>query len=204
MQTRILRNNIALLATIALLGWAGFSTQSQDQPQAGVRASVGQLTNPEAPMTEAERQVNSRNKATMLRIHQEVWTLGNTNAIPSLYATNFVCQFGEDRWVGHEGIVAAVTGHRGNYPNWKEEPEILFGEENWIASVFWSTGTHSGKYEPKLAGREIRVREIAVHRFNEEGKMEEQIALIDFRGWDRQLKKDLPAEGEQDDSQRQD
>ncbi len=128
------------------------------------------------------------NKAIVTRSHEEIWSKGNFNIIPDLYAEDFVCHFviGPE-WKGQEGLLAEVSSHRTSFPDWREDIVRLVAEGDFVASYFKSSGTHLGDFNGLApTGRKVLIDEIAIYRLKN-GKIAEQWGLPDINGMNIQL-----------------
>lgn len=120
------------------------------------------------------------NIETVTLLHAEVWSKGQVELIPTLYADGYVGHFpGGTTLNGREGIQAHVEELRSAFPDWTETVEQIVADGDWIVTVFRSTGTHSGEFLSNPAtGNVVEILEASVFRMVD-GKVAEQWAFPD-------------------------
>ncbi len=126
-------------------------------------------------------------RAVVRRLH-EIWTTGDLDAVPEVYAPDFVGHFPESshlpRRLGLDGAREGIRRAKTAFPDWREDVEEMVAEGNRVVTRYTSHGTHRGRFSgaPDLAptGRAIAVREMSLYRVAK-GKVVEQWCLLDER-----------------------
>lgn len=121
-----------------------------------------------------------RNADAVSLQHTEIWSKGNTELISAVYAEDYVGHFpGGTSVTGRDGIRAAVMDHRAAFPDWIEEIQEIIVEENFVATRFRSTGTHSGPFQGIApSGNRVEITEASIYRMAN-GQITEQWAYPD-------------------------
>ena len=128
------------------------------------------------------------NRELILRVHEEIWTRGNADAIESLYAPGFVAHYpGPLGWSGIEGTREAFRVLRSAFPDWTETVEDIVAEGDRVVTRFRSSGTHRGEFLGIApTGKTVEMTEMALFRI-ENGKVAEQWGNHDLLGLLTQL-----------------
>ncbi len=131
-------------------------------------------------------------RALIERLH-EVWNNGDLEAIPEVYAADFVAHMPKG-WGpsegrnGHDGIRRAIEHLRRGFPDWHEHIEDLVIEGDKAAVRYHSTGTHLGTFGTRPAsGHRLRIDELSIFRIAG-GRVAEQWCLNDDLAFDKQLR----------------
>lgn len=122
------------------------------------------------------------------RVHKELWSRGDFDAIDDLVAPDFVghAPLGSD-WHGPQALQTRIRAHRATFPDWNERVEELVAEGDLVAVRFTSIGTDRGGFRGNPpTGRQVTIREFAIYRLAE-GKIVEQWVLPDLLALERQL-----------------
>lgn len=119
--------------------------------------------------------------------HTEIWSKGNTELIPQIYAADFVGYFPGGTVRGHAGIRAQIEAHRQAFPDWNEEIEDVIYERDRVVTRFTSRGTNLGPFLGNApTGRSITISEVSIYRIAD-GKIAEQWVYPDMRSMQQQL-----------------
>jgi len=120
--------------------------------------------------------------------HSEVWSKGNLDLIPEIYAEDYVGHFpGGQTVTGRDEIRELVKSHRTSFPDWNEEILESIVEGDRIVTRYRSRGTHRGEflgYPPK--GKKVHVEEASVFHMVQ-GKIAEQWAFPDVVSLQNQI-----------------
>jgi steroid delta-isomerase-like uncharacterized protein len=137
-----------------------------------------------APPGEA---TEARNREVVRAVFSEVWSKGDVERVPDLFAEDYVGHFPSGTVHGREGLTAQVIAHRTSFPDWTEEveDEIVDGDE--VAIRFRSRGTNRGPFlgNPPT-GNSVEISEVAIFRLTD-GKIAEQWVFPDMLSMQRQL-----------------
>lgn len=135
-----------------------------------------------------EDRERARSIDAVNRQHSQVWSKGNTDLIPEIYAEDFIGHApGGRRIEGRAGIRKTVEDHRAAFPDWHEEVELLLVDGDFIVTKFRSTGTHRGRFlEYPATGRRIEITETCIYRMVE-GRIAEQWMYPDVASLRKQL-----------------
>lgn len=125
-------------------------------------------------------QISAGIEAVTLQ-HTEVWSKGNIELIPSVYAEEYIGHFPGGRTViGREGIRTTIENLRTAFPDWTETIEHILVDGDHVVTVYRSTGTHDGEFFGNPAtGNEVEIMEASVYRVSD-GRIVEQWAFPDF------------------------
>ena len=120
--------------------------------------------------------------------HSAVWSDGNTDVIPDLYAEDYVGHFPGGRLIyGHEGIQSTIKNHRLSFPDWQESVEQIFADGDFVITHFRSVGTHQGEFLGIPAtGNKVEISETCIYRLVD-GKIAEQWVYPDIASLQAQL-----------------
>src|SRR5260370_37916164 len=126
--------------------------------------------------------------ALIVRQHQEVWSLGELEAIPEIFASTFVGHHsGRPDWVGPNGVREAVNTIRTAFPDFSESIEDIIVDGDKVVTRFTASGTHLGVFRDLApTGRRVAIEEIGIFRIAG-GKIAEKWGLIDRLGLFEQL-----------------
>ena len=137
-------------------------------------------------MEPADSAKNQAVRAVTLQF-TAVWSRGEIDLVPEIYAEDFVAHFPAGIIRGHEGIKELVMHHRRAFPDWTETIEDLIYESNKIAVRFTSTGTNTGPNMGKPpTHRAVEISELAIYRIDD-GRIAEQWVQPDTQSLHRQL-----------------
>jgi steroid delta-isomerase-like uncharacterized protein len=130
----------------------------------------------------------ARNVEVHMINHAQVWSRGNVDLIPTLYAADYVGHFpGGERVVGRDGIRASVERHRTAFPDWTETVEQVIAEGDWVVTLFRSTGTHRGMFLGRQGtGNKVEILETCVFRMVD-GQIAEQWTFPDIASLQNQI-----------------
>lgn len=127
-------------------------------------------------------------RALVLRQHEEVWSRGNLEAIPEIYAPTFVGRHpGVPDWLGPAGVVQAVIAIRDAFPDFSEVVHDALLDSDKVVTRFTASGTHLGTFRGLAAtGRRVTIDEVGIFRIVGD-KIVEKWGLIDRLGLFQQL-----------------
>jgi predicted ester cyclase len=124
-----------------------------------------------------------QNKATLVRMYEEVYNKGNLSLAPQLVAPDY--HFGELK--GPEGWKQAVTSWRTAFPDVHFTIDHAVGEGDWIAYRLSVQGTFKGKWrdiEPN--GKPVKFT-LAFFSQYKDAKLLTSVAFADTLVWYRQM-----------------
>src|SRR5260370_13800295 len=126
--------------------------------------------------------------ALIVRQHQEVWSLGELESIPEIFASTFVGHHpGRPDWVGPNGVREAVNTIRTAFPDFSESIEDIIVDGDKVVTGFTASGTYVGVFRDLgPTGRRVAIEEIGIFRIAG-GKIAEKWGLIDRLGLFEQL-----------------
>ncbi len=132
-------------------------------------------------------------RALVERLH-EVWNTGDLEAVPDVYASDFVVHWPRNgdpskasQSRGHDGAREAIRQTRVAFPDWHENVVDMIIDGDRVVTRYVSTGTHEGPYEGVApTGASVEIDEISIFRI-EGGKVAEQWCLIEDLAFWRQL-----------------
>jgi predicted ester cyclase len=134
-----------------------------------------------------------RNKVSVRRIHQEVWSNPEAKAAGEAVDRFFAPDFVRHGWRGvTHGLPEfknALARWRAAFPDWSEHVEDIVAEGNFVATRITTDGTQRGDLAaiPGLSpaiparGRQLRMTELNLWRI-ENGKVSEQWDIYDNWG----------------------
>ncbi len=128
------------------------------------------------------------NVQAVIQQHTQVWSKGEVDLIPRIYARDYVGHFpGGEVVRGREGIRSLVESHRKSFPDWREVVVETISEGDRVASRYRSTGTHRGEFLGiSPTGNVVEVAEVSVYRMVD-GQIAEQWAFPDVVSLQQQL-----------------
>jgi len=128
-----------------------------------------------------------RNKETIKLVASEIWSKGNVDLIPKIFAENYVGHFPGETISGLVALSAFVESHRNSFPDWNEEVLEIIIEGDSVATRYRSRGTHLGSFQGIPAtGKEIEILEASIIHM-EKGLIAEQWAFPDILSLQQQL-----------------
>jgi len=133
--------------------------------------------------------MSEKNKAVVKRLFDEVWNGGNLEAIPEIYANDFVAHYRPpiDFGDGLDGLRDVVERARTTFPDYHEEVRQMVAEGDYVAVWCTITGTNEGPLGPfKPTGKKIEIDEMAIFKIRD-GKIVEQRGVVDLLPMMRQL-----------------
>ena len=132
--------------------------------------------------------MSDQNKATVRRLYDEVWNLGELNALDELLAVGFVghrSDRGDD--IGPDAVKESVLALCAAFPDGKFEIEDMVSEGDRVAVRFTARASHKGEFRGIAAtGRRIEVQGIAIYRISG-GRIVERWEMMDRLGLLTQL-----------------
>lgn len=125
----------------------------------------------------------SRSNIDLVRTLHYIWSSGDGDLIPDVYAPDFVGYWPPSAVVpvrrGHDGVLFGMTALREAFPDWTEAVIDIFGSGDRVASRTVAGGTHLaafGGLEP--TGRRVEIQESSTFRI-ENGRVIEHRCLFD-------------------------
>ncbi|MBC7869473.1 MAG: ester cyclase [Chitinophagaceae bacterium] len=131
----------------------------------------------------AQDETAEAHKATLQRVIEESFNLGDLSVIDELYAEDYVNHgFGDD--LDREQFKAAISMWRSVMPDFTATPEVLIAQDDIAASRLIYRGTFQNTWtmgdltiEPNEQPVEWPL--IILYRFNEDGKIVEEFTTFD-------------------------
>jgi predicted SnoaL-like aldol condensation-catalyzing enzyme len=112
-----------------------------------------------------------------------IWNKGELERIPEFYTEEFIShQGGYGIWPwppGRAGVNQVVTSMRTAFPDYLEEPAIVFSEGDMVIVRQTISGTHTGGTTLPATGKQMSVVDMMICRLRD-GKLHEQWGLSDF------------------------
>lgn len=123
------------------------------------------------------------NSQIVLDSIEVIWNQKDLSRIDEFYTEEFISHqggYGLFEWPpGREGIRQIVTSVSTAFPDYLEEPEIVFEDETDLVIVRQSvSGTNSGDHTFPATGKTMRVKDMMICRLKD-GKLHEQWGLTD-------------------------
>ncbi len=120
-----------------------------------------------------------KNKESMKRIFEEVWSKGNLEVLDEVVAPSFK-QHQYDRPSTREGFKAIIQEVRTAFPDLKVTLEDSVAEDDKVWMLVTCRGTHLGQFKGiPPAGRRFEISEVHIGRF-ENGKAVEHWGVSDM------------------------
>jgi steroid delta-isomerase-like uncharacterized protein len=129
----------------------------------------------------------SRNIGVVERQHSEIWSRGNLDLIPAVYAETVVGHFPAGPVHGRDEIRARVEAHRRAFPDWTETVDDVIADGSRVVTRVTSRGTNLGEFlgNPPT-GNHVEISEASIFRLAD-GMIEEMWVYPDFRSMQQQL-----------------
>lgn len=113
---------------------------------------------------------------------ESVWNKGELDRIPEFYTDDFISYQGDHglfEWPpGRDGLEQVVTTVRTAFPDYLEEPAIVFSEEDLVIVRQVISGTNTGDASFPATGKSMKVVDMMICRLKD-GKLHEQWGLTD-------------------------
>lgn len=111
-----------------------------------------------------------------------IWNKGELERIPEFYTEEFISHqgaYGLFQWPpGRAGLKQIVTTVKTVFPDYLEEPAIVFSENDLVIVRQTVSGTHTGAGALPVTGKQMIVTDMMICRLLD-GKLHEQWGLTD-------------------------
>jgi len=108
----------------------------------------------------------AQNKASILRLNEEVFGKGNLDVLPELFASHYVLHWKNEDLKGVEGFKKYFASAKKAFPDYWEKIEIMVGEGNMLATFYTVGGTYALESEGvKQKGKKYSITYMVLSRF---------------------------------------
>lgn len=115
-----------------------------------------------------EGKVEERNKATLVKAHDELFAKGNLSFADEVFADNYAGG-------GPDLIKGFIKDRREAFPDLQYNLEHIVAKSNMTAWIRTNTGTHSKDYLGfRATGKKVTWKEMAITRYDENSKVAEE------------------------------
>jgi steroid delta-isomerase-like uncharacterized protein len=121
-----------------------------------------------------------RNKAVIRRYFDDIINGGNPASGAELFAPDYTLYFAGNPPIGVAELAGFAGAMRGAFPDFRDEVEDIFAEEDRVAARGVSRGTHQGEFMGiPASGKEVVVNWISLFRLTPEGRIQEARVAFD-------------------------